>query len=108
MDPEICVLSIEHADGRPLAILANYSIHYAGGFVRGEVSADYFGVFARRLEERLGREDGRPPFVGIMSNGTSGNIGMGMGFEKPRPKKDPYVHMDDVGSALAGDVYRHL
>lgn len=77
-DPDLSILSVQHADGRPLALLANYSIHYAG-MVRGQVSADYFGVFAARMEELLGRTDGRPPFVALMSNGTSGNIGAAPG-----------------------------
>lgn len=73
IDPGLSVLSVQHADGRPLAMLANYSVHYAG-MVRGQVSADYFGVFAARMAELLGRKDDRPPFVAMMSNGTSGDI----------------------------------
>ena len=74
IDPDLSILSVQHADGRPLALLANYSVHYSG-MVRGQVSADYFGAFAARVEELLGRDDGREPVVAIMSNGTSGDIG---------------------------------
>ena len=35
------------ADGRPLALLANYSLHYVGGVP--PLSADYFGAFAERI-----------------------------------------------------------
>jgi hypothetical protein len=60
---------VQPADGKPLALLANYSLHYVGGLPA--LSADYFGVFAEKIKELLG---GDKSFVGIMSNGTSGNI----------------------------------
>lgn len=106
VDPEVGVLSVQHADGRPLAVLANYSIHYVGGYERNHVSADYFGVFARRLGERFVSGDGRPPFVGIMSNGTSGNIGAGTDFRKPRQKFAAWERMEQIGNALADEVCR--
>ena len=33
VDPQVSVLSIQHADGRPMALLANFGIHYAGGAI---------------------------------------------------------------------------
>ena len=84
VDPEVTVLSVQHADGRPLALLANYSIHYVTSMGR-QVSADYFGLFARRIEDRLGSLELDPPFVAIMSNGTFGDIGgVGGGYEMVR------------------------
>ena len=41
-------------DGRPLALLANYSLHYVGGTRGGDVSADYYGAFAERVRQLLG------------------------------------------------------
>jgi hypothetical protein len=73
-DPQIGILSIQRGDGSPLAVLANYSLHYVGGTGAGDVSADYFGAFARSLGAKLNAERLDPPFVAIMSNGTSGNI----------------------------------
>ena len=32
VDPALSMLSIQSADGRPLALLANYSMHYFGAF----------------------------------------------------------------------------
>jgi hypothetical protein len=75
VDPALSFLSLQYTDGRPLALLANYSIHY--GQSGNKISADYFGHYARGIEERLGRNDGRPPMLGIMSNGTSGDINSG-------------------------------
>jgi len=80
-DPDVSVLSIQTPDGKPIALLANYSTHYAGGVQ--PVSADYFAVFARRIGELVGAEGLDPPFVGIMSNGTSGDANC-CDFEHPR------------------------
>lgn len=77
VDPEVCILAARSAkDQRPLALLANYSLHYVGG--KAAISADYFAAFADVVAARLKAGDerytGKPAFVGIMSNGTSGNI----------------------------------
>ena len=74
IDPQIAVLAVNHAEGKPLALLANYSLHYVGDVGPGHVSADYFAAFADRIQQLLGADRYDPPFVGIMSNGTSGNI----------------------------------
>ncbi len=74
IDPEISVLSVQAVDGTPLAVLANYSLHYVGGVKKGEISADYFGVFSNRIVELLGKDSTHPPMVGMLSNGTSGDI----------------------------------
>jgi hypothetical protein len=77
VDQDVAVLAVRGAtDHRPLALLANYSLHYVGGFPA--ISADYYGAFADEMAARLSATDaryqGKPAFVGIMSNGTSGNI----------------------------------
>jgi len=73
IDPDLSVLSVRDAAGLPLALLANYSVHYAG-MVGKTVSADYFGFFADAMADRLGAGGDGPPLVAMMSNGTSGNI----------------------------------
>ena len=70
-DPGLSVLSVQSADGKPVAVLANYSMHYFGSPM---LSADYFGVFAKKIGEMVGAGDG---FVGIMSQGTSGDSWLG-------------------------------
>ena len=77
VDPDVSLLAVRaKGDRRPIAVLANYSLHYVGGVPA--ISADYFAAFAAELGRRLGAGDaryaGKPAFVGIMSNGTSGNI----------------------------------
>ncbi len=97
VDPELAVLSVRGADGTPLAVLANYSIHYVGGYGRAEVSADYFGCFARAIAKELDAENPKSPVVGILSNGTSGNIG-GIG--------GGYAAMERVAGVLAKHAAR--
>ncbi len=75
IDPDLSVLSVQHLDGRPMALLANYNIHY--GVSGNMVSADYFGHYAREMENLAGNNGGYPPMVAIMSNGTSGDINRG-------------------------------
>lgn len=74
IDPEVFVLAASTPEGTPIAALANYSLHYVGDVPPGAVSADYFGEFADQLAHLLEATGATPPFVGIMSNGTSGDI----------------------------------
>jgi hypothetical protein len=98
-DPEVSVLSVRTREGRPLALLANYSLHYVGGVP--ELSADYFGAFAERIGQLL-RPDKRPfEFVGILSNGTSGDINnINYGAAAP-PARKPYEQARAVADRVA-------
>jgi hypothetical protein len=104
-DPQIGVLSIQRPDGSPLAVLANYSLHYVGGAGAGDVSADYFGAFARRLATKLDAEHADPAFVAIMSNGTSGNIN-NINFRERSEARPPYVQINHVAELAASEVAR--
>ncbi len=104
-DPEIAFLSVRSIDGRPIALLANYSLHYVGGVPKGHISADYFGVFADRIQELLGADRLDPPFVAMLSNGTSGDIN-NINFRKPSPKREAYEQMNRVANSVAAEVYR--
>jgi hypothetical protein len=110
VDPEVMFLAVRTPKGRPIALLANYSLHYVGGIPAGGVSADYFGEFARQMEKRLfpeGRQDALAPFVGIMSNGTSGDIN-NIHFMKPRPRKGPFEQIRHVASLVADRVFEAM
>ena len=74
VDPGFTVVSVRNAAGKPLALLANYSLHYVGGIPGQQLSADYFGEFARQMAQRLEGEGAGRRFVGILSNGTSGDV----------------------------------
>ena len=67
-DPEVSVLAVQGLDDKPLALLANYSMHYFGA---APISADYYGDFVRIVSERLA--DGDRSFIAMMSHGTSGD-----------------------------------
>lgn len=104
VDPEVSFLSVQSVGGRPIALLANYSLHYVGGVKRGEISADYFAIFAERIGELLDAEKLDPPFVGIMSNGTSGDVN-NINFRERSPRRQPYEKMRQVAHLLADKVY---
>lgn len=69
-DPAVTVLSVQTPNGKPIAMLANYSTHYAGA---PDISSDYFGAFADEMTKRLNAEKQTPAFVGMVSNGASGD-----------------------------------
>ncbi len=107
-DPQLSLLSVVGEQGQPLAVLANYSLHYVGGVPAEHISADYFGAFALRLAELLGVSAWQdPPFVGIMSNGTSGNIN-NIDFLHPRPPRTPYEQIRIVAGDVAAEAQRVL
>jgi hypothetical protein len=105
-DPQLSLLAVVGERGEPLAVLANYSLHYVGGVPAEHISADYFGAFAVRLGELLGVSPWQdPPFVGIMSNGTSGNIN-NIDFLHPRPPRAPYEQIRLVAGDVAAEAHR--
>ncbi len=104
-DPEISFISVQSLQGRPIALLANYSLHYVGGVRSGDVSADYFGYFANFIEKKLGAAEQTPPFVGILSNGTSGDVN-NINFPEPSKRKyEKYEKMQEVADKVARRVH---
>jgi hypothetical protein len=105
VDQDVAVLAVRSvADKRPIGLLANYSLHYIGG--NPAISADYFGAFAAEIAARLHAADtrynGKPAFVGIMSNGTSGNInGVNFGTLPPRNRRDAAENLKTVARVVA-------
>ncbi len=73
-DPDLSIVSFQSRDGRPIALLANFANHYVGA---SPLSPDYFGMFAERVQLALqppNDETNHPPFVAMMSQGTSGDV----------------------------------
>jgi hypothetical protein len=105
IDPAVGVLAVQTADGKPLALLANYSLHYVGGTGPGDVSADYYGAFAEDVTDMLKARGQDPPFVAMMSNGTSGNIN-NINFREQREAAAPYVQIRKVAHLLAAEAVR--
>lgn len=110
VDPEVSFLSVRAPGGRPLALFANYSLHYVGGISGGELSADYYGAFAERIAQLMkagstGTQTSKqPPFVGIMSNGTSGDVNNVNFALASVPKFAPYEKMKLVADSVATTV----
>ncbi len=105
IDPQVPVLSVQSKAGRPIAILENYSLHYVGGVPKGHLSADYFGMFADRIQQLVGADRQDPPFVGIMSNGTSADIN-NIDFTGKRPRRKAYEQMRIVANDLAAEAFK--
>ena len=72
--------------------------------------ADYFGLFCEAMKSRLapGQPGNKPPFVGIMSHGCSGDIWR-RDYRKPAPKpgEEPTIEgyanqLADIASAACG------
>jgi neutral ceramidase len=102
VDPAVTVLSVQTRDGRPLALLANYSTHYASA-PSEQISADYFGEFCRMIAQELKVEEGNPGFVALMSNGTSGDANP-IDFTKTNWVATPPI----VAKAVAGAALEAL
>jgi len=112
-DPVMTLLAVQSPDGQPIALFANYSMHYFGA---PAVSADYYGLFAEKVAASLrdatssstttaSRSDAAT-FVGIMSQGTSGDQHW-MDYSQPRRP----VTMDDYAAELAqiaADAYKTI
>ena len=101
-DPDVTIFSVQDAEsGKPLAILANYSLHYVGHVPEGMISADYFGEFARLMQSRVDSDD----FVAMMSNGTSGDIN-NIPFLVDRPPRKPFEQVQVVAGKAAEAAWR--
>ncbi|MBA4150198.1 MAG: hypothetical protein H0X66_18980 [Verrucomicrobia bacterium] len=104
-DPQICLIAVETPDGRPMALLGNYSLHYVGGVPASHISADYFAVFCDRMQQLLGADRQSPPFVAMLSNGTSGDIN-NIDFTRPVEKREPYEKMREVADDVAAAAFK--
>jgi hypothetical protein len=71
-DPELSLISVRTPQGKPLAVLANFSMHY---FSDTDISADYFGLFSEGLAASLrSSANDSDTAVTAMSHGCSGDI----------------------------------
>ena len=101
-DPSVTVLSLQTADGKPLALYANYSLHYVGDMP--PLSADYFGVFAEVIGQKL---KAGPGFVGMLSNGNSGDVN-NINFREAGQKYQPGERSRLVATAVADAAVKAL
>ncbi len=104
-DPEVGVISVQSRTGRPLALLANYALHYVGTSRGTDVSADYYGAFCDRIQALLGADRQDPPFVALLANGASGDIN-NINFREKAPPRGPYEQIQRVAQIVAAEVHR--
>lgn len=109
IDPEIPMISLQSPEGRPIALLAAYCLHYVGGVE--PLSADYFGAFAERIGQLIGVDKTDPPFMAMMANCTSGDIN-NVNYAAGSPgKREPFEQCRIVADSVARnafDVYKQI
>ncbi len=102
IDPDLSLLSVQTLNGRPLALFANFSVHLFRG---SQVSADYFGKFSDDIGMAIGTRESEP-FVGIMSQGTSGDSHW---KDFSMPKNEPSIDQYTEGLVkLAAEAYAKI
>ncbi len=106
-DPTVSFFMVREPEGAPISVFSTYSLHYVGGVGSGHISADYYGMFCEHLKRLLEADHQSPPFVGIMANGTSGDIN-NVNFREPRPRKQPYEQMRYVAEDVAEKVHSKI
>ena len=100
VDPDLSLLAIQTADGQPLAVLANFSMHYYGSPL---LSADYFGAFCESFAKKIDPDRKSTGFVPAMSQGTSGDL-QWMDYGAPRPAQTMAAYADALAK-IAFDAY---
>ncbi len=104
-DPQVSFLAVKSAEDKWLSILANYSTHYVGGVPANAISADYFGEVDLMLKSKLNAGN---DFIGIMSNGTSGDINtMDFRLTKNYPTGD-YEKMKLIANEITDSIVKSL
>lgn len=104
VDPAISLLALRSSEGRPIALLANYSMHYVGA--GRQVSPDYYGPFVENMQRLIGAQDGPRPFVAMISQGTSGDLHW-MDYGRPRKDTNPALYADAL-AGIAHQAYRRI
>jgi hypothetical protein len=104
VDPDVPVVALQTKEGKPIAVLTNYSMHYVGA---PALSADYFPIVGEKLAGLIGvKGDEQPAFVGMHSNGTSGDAWL-MDYTRPRRKFDRFSVAEEVAQA-AHEAYQRI
>lgn len=105
VDADITLLSVQSPGGRPIALLANYGMHFYGAGVE-PLSADWCGQFCEQIQARIAADQREPHFVAIMSQGTSGDQHW-MDFSRPAIKGDHKSYAASVVKT-AYDAYQTI
>jgi putative membrane-bound dehydrogenase-like protein len=102
-DTDLTLVSIRTLKGQPLAVLGNYAMHYYGTPL---ISGDVCGHFGAKLGELIGVGSHGSPFVGVLSQGTSGDS-MWMDYSLPAPKIDFNAYVSELAQ-VAFEGYQKI
>ena len=105
VDPQVSYLAVKTLDDKWISILANYAIHYAADIPESTISADYFGEVHRQLKEKLSAGDN---FIGIMSNGTSGDVNTFDFRQERNYPKEPYAKSKLIANDVTDSILHSL
>lgn len=97
-DPEIVLISVQSHEGRPIGLLANYTMHYAQD--EPYLSADYFGEFCRQFAGLIDAGNGNSAFVAMLCNGAQGDAHC---FDYSKPKQERT--RVSVAQSVANEAY---
>jgi len=104
-DPEVAVIAVVDSRNRPLGLFANYALHYVGAVPGRQVSADYFGEFARLATTKFAGRNPSETFVAMLSNGASGDIN-NIDFAGNRPPRAPFEQIRQVATKVSDAAWR--
>jgi hypothetical protein len=93
------MLLVRSIAGAPIAVIANYSLHYVGDFNSGLISSDYFGQFASIMRERKGDD-----FVALLTHGASGDINNINPTQAPTPWYPESIQPTERGKIVASMI----
>ncbi len=103
-DPDLTLLAVQTRDGKPLAVLGNYAMHYFEG--TPAISGDFCGKFQEAFAQELALAGQDPPLVGLMSQGTSGD-NTWRDYSRPAPNLSVDQFTREMAQ-VAAEAYRQI
>jgi neutral ceramidase len=104
-DPGLSFLAVKSLTGQWISVVGNYSLHYVGDWHVDSITADYFGEFSNQIQGLLNADEN---FVGMMSNGTSGDINIWDFMQPDRYPKEQLAKTKIIGKDLALKVWGQI
>jgi hypothetical protein len=104
-DTQLLYLAVKGTDDQWISLLGNYSMHYVSDWPNGVITSDYFGCFSNHIAAKLGAGDS---FVGMLSNGTSGDANIWDFLKPDRYPKEFFKTSEIIGKDLAEKVFESL
>lgn len=100
-DPTVGTFYVESLIGTPIAVVAQYGLHYVGTDHPNHVSADYYGHFDRAIRRFLGEQ-----CTPLLFNGTSGQVNA-VDINNSKQERG-HAYARKVANALAGEVIKTI